>query len=172
MAESKPSFPIWYHQPFQAVYVVTKFLSLLARIPLWTLYYAIFPRPRASWTLKETLIVRIFRVILSMNAAAGLSPMCTDKTRTVPETELKETSFVWIEAAQDSLIKGPAEDSAVKPIRIPGYVWPKGSDLQNSKGLVGLFIHGGGYMVGNGSEHYPECRTIGSFLVEVKFMSP
>ena len=96
---------------------------------------------------------------MPLNATCGLSPMATDKTRQVPETELKETSFVWIEPARDVFLKGSALDPLVPSIRIPGYIWPKAGDLGKSDdtALVGLFVHGGGYMMGNGSETFPEC---------------
>jgi len=47
----------------------------------------------------------------------------------------------------------------VSCIRIPGYIWPKAGDLGKSddSALVGLFVHGGGYMMGNGSETFGEC---------------
>jgi hypothetical protein len=47
---------------------------------------------------------------LQVNTTCGLNPMATDKTRQVPETELKETSFVWIETARDDFLKGSALD--------------------------------------------------------------
>lgn len=96
---------------------------------------------------------------MPLNATCGLSPLATDKTRQVPETELKETSFVWIEPARDDFLKGPASDPLVSSIRIPGYIWPKAGDLGKSddNALVGLFLHGGGYMMGNGSESFAEC---------------
>lgn len=92
-----------------------------------------------------------------MNAACGLSPQSTDKTRTVPESELKETSFIWLEPAPSHLIRNEAKDEKIQPVRIPGYVWPKGGDLGKDGGLVGLFIHGGGYMMGHGGESYGEA---------------
>ncbi|KAK0459339.1 Alpha/Beta hydrolase protein [Desarmillaria tabescens] len=79
-----------------------------------------------------------------------------DKTRQVNEAELKTTSFVWIEPADNSLIKGVAKDEKVGKIKIPGYVWSKGSPLKHGghvSGLVGLWIHGGGYITGDGSEY-------------------
>ena len=96
---------------------------------------------------------------MPLNATCGLSPMATDKTRQVPETELKETSFVWIEPARDDFLKGSALDPLVSSIRIPGYIWPKAGDLGKSDdtALVGLFVHGGGYMMGNGSETFGDC---------------
>jgi hypothetical protein len=92
---------------------------------------------------------------MPLNAQCGLSPQSTDKTREVPQKELKETSFVWLEPIPDSLIVGIAADDKVKPVRIPGYIWPKNADLKTD-GFVGLFIHGGGYMMGNGSESFEE----------------
>ncbi|KAJ7622692.1 Alpha/Beta hydrolase protein [Mycena rosella] len=92
---------------------------------------------------------------MSLNAQCGISPQSTDKTREVPQAELKETSFVWLEPVSDALVVGIADDVKVKPIRIPGYVWPKNTALETD-GLVGLFIHGGGDMMGNGSESFDE----------------
>jgi hypothetical protein len=150
---------IWYKQPFKAIYIATRLLALIALVPSWLITYSILPRPRASWTLGESVLVRILRWIMPLNATCGLSPMATDKTRQVPETELKETSFVWIEPARDVFLKGSALDPLVSSIRIPGYIWPKAGDLGKSDdtALVGLFVHGGGYMMGNGSETFGEC---------------
>ena len=153
------AYPIWYKQPFKTIYIASRLLALIALVPSWLITYSLFPRPRASWTLGESVLVRILRWIMPLNATCGLSPLATDKTRQVPETELKETSFVWIEPARDDFLKGPASDPLVSSIRIPGYIWPKAGDLGKSddNALVGLFLHGGGYMMGNGSESFAEC---------------
>lgn len=101
-----------------------------------------------------------------------LCSMATDKTRQVPETELKETSFIWIEPARDDVLKSSAVDPLVSAIRVPGYIWPKAGDLGKSDdtALVGLFVHGGGYMMGNGSETFPECGM--PFVVPFGFFFP
>lgn len=150
---------IWYKQPFKTIYIASRLLALIALVPSWLITYSLLPRPRTSWTLRESVLVRILRWIMPLNATCGLSPMATDKTRQVPETELKETSFVWIEPAKDDFLKGSALDPLVSCIRIPGYIWPKSGDLGKSddSALVGLFVHGGGYMMGNGSETFSEC---------------
>ena len=152
---------IWYKQPFKTIYIASRLLALIALVPSWFITYSLLPRPRATWTVRESVLVRILRWIMPLNANCGLSPLATDKTRQVPETELKETSFVWIEPARDEILKGPALDPLVPCIRIPGYIWPKAGDLGKSdeSALVGLFFHGGGYMMGNGSETFAECGT-------------
>ncbi|KAF8154206.1 Alpha/Beta hydrolase protein [Crassisporium funariophilum] len=152
-------YPICYKQPLKSLYIGARVLLLLGLVPYWLVFYAALPHPRPSWTIKESVLVRVIRWVMPLNAGCGLSPMATDKTREVPEKELKETSFVWIEPADNSHIKGPAADDIVSPVRIPGYIWPKNGKLGKSDkdSLVGLFVHGGGYMMGNASESFPEC---------------
>jgi hypothetical protein len=86
-----------------------------------------------------------------LNATCGISPMATDKTRQVPQTELKETSFVWI---------GPARDCVMYPHSwlYLAKSWGAG-DLGklDDSALVRLFVHGGGYMMWNGSKSFSEC---------------
>lgn len=148
--------PATAHQPLKGLYISARLLSLALNVPLWMLYYALFPRPRVSWTLKEAVLVRLFRYLMPLNALCNLAPQTTDKTREVPQSELKETSFVWLEPVDKSLLEGVASDEKVKPIRIPGYIWPKETTIPADGSLVGLWIHGGGYMMGNGSENFSE----------------
>ncbi|KAJ7579746.1 Alpha/Beta hydrolase protein [Mycena floridula] len=144
------------HQPLKAVYILLRCLALIPLIPFWVVS-SIFSRPRPSWTIKECVAIRLIHWIMPLNAQCGISPLCTDKTREVPQAKLKETSFVWLEPAPDALIVGIAADEQVKPVRIPGYIWPKETPLKTN-GFVGLFIHGGGYMMGNGSESFDETN--------------
>lgn len=148
--------PLTFYHPFKAFYIASRLLALIALVPSWSVYYALFSRPRKSWTLREAVNVRLIRWIMPLNAACRMSPLTTDKTREVPQTELKETSFIWVEPANATLIRGIAHDEMIGPVRVPAYVWPKGGALDKDDGLVGLWIHGGGYMMGNGSESYPE----------------
>ncbi|KAJ6546645.1 Alpha/Beta hydrolase protein [Mycena vulgaris] len=144
-------------QPLKGIYITLRLLALIPLIPAWAII-SVFSRPRASWTIVECVAIRLIRWVMPLNAQCGLSPQSTDKTREVPQKELKETSFVWLEPIPDSLVVGIAADDRVKPVRIPGYIWPKNADLKTD-GLVGLFIHGGGYMMGNGSESFEETNV-------------
>ncbi|TFK38485.1 Alpha/Beta hydrolase protein [Crucibulum laeve] len=154
--------PLWYHQPFKAIYISTRLLSLIALLPFWTVLYTVTSRPRSSWSLRESVMVRLLRQLITLVADTGISPLSTDKTHEVPQHELKESSFIWISPADSDAVRGPAVDELVKPVRIPGYVWPKGRTLDedNSGGFVMLFIHGGGYMMGSGHESFPELHIV------------
>ncbi|KAF8079281.1 Alpha/Beta hydrolase protein [Lyophyllum atratum] len=156
MSELDKATPSTARQPLKGLYVSIRLLSLVVNVPLWTLYYAVFSSPRASWTLKEAVLVRLFRYLMPLNALCDLAPLTTDKSQEVPQSKLKETSFIWLEPAEDALITGVARDAKVGPVRIPGYIWPKETPIRADGGLVGLWIHGGGYMMGNGSETFPE----------------
>jgi hypothetical protein len=72
-------------------------------------------------------------------------------TREVADEKLKETGFIWSPLADQSLIRWIAEDERVEAVRIPTYIWAKGGTF------VGLWMHGGGYMKGNGGESFPEA---------------
>lgn len=149
--------PITFYQPFKAMYIAGRIAVLPVLIPAWAVRYS-FSRPRQSWTLRQCVEIQIIRHLMPINAATGLAPLTTDKTREVPQSKLKETSFVWLDPVEESLIKGIAKDDKILPVRIPGYIWPKQTPLTptDENGLVGLWIHGGGYMMGNGTETFGE----------------
>jgi hypothetical protein len=94
---------------------------------------------------------------MPLDATCGLSPMATDKTRQVPETELKETSFVWIEPPRDDFLKGSTVDPLVScSIPISGRklgIW----EYWMVPLLLVCSCMEGGYMMGNGSETFDEC---------------
>jgi hypothetical protein len=162
--------PLTRRQPFKTLYILSRVVLLLFLIPLWAVRYALFPRPRASWTLTECLMIRILKFMVPMNALCGLPPLAIDKKKGIPENELKETSFVWIPPVDKELVKGAASDSTgkIQPERTPGYVWPKGNGeggpVIGDEGMVGLWIHGGGYMMGNGSEKFGETGECWFYL--------
>jgi hypothetical protein len=159
-------FPFWAKQPFSSLYILLKLVHLIWLLPGWALYYLPTKnRGRPSWTLKESLMVKLVSWIMPLNAMGGLSPMSTDKTREVPEHELKETSFVWLEPASPQFLQGVASDAEVPRPRVPAYVWPKGATVgtlpdDDGTGLICLFLHGGGYMMGHAGETYPECGML------------
>jgi hypothetical protein len=99
----------------------------------------------------------VLRRMLLINEATGLMLEWTDKTKEVEDRSLRETSFVWLPPLEDILVRGTATSEEVKPVRIPGYVWPQGTDLAESEGYVGYWAScsGSGYCPGM-------CRTDGS----------
>ncbi|KAL0576036.1 hypothetical protein V5O48_005943 [Marasmius crinis-equi] len=141
-------------QPFKMAYILGRVVLLLVFIPSWALY-SIVKKPRASWKIGECVAVRALRWFVPLNAACGLSPDSVSKTN--PPSKFKESSLFWLEPANEKLIVGIAKDERVRPVRVPGYVWPQGSRLDEEEdGFIALFIHGGGYMMGNGTEKFGE----------------
>ncbi|KAK7440991.1 hypothetical protein VKT23_016771 [Stygiomarasmius scandens] len=124
------------------------------------------------WTLRECVSIRLIKWMMPLNSKCALAPLSLDKSRLEerPEREreiekegkekMKETGFVWVPPVPREYIKGVANDSQVKAVKLPAYVWPKDSDLNggNAEDLVGLWIHGGGYMMGNATEKYGESE--------------
>ncbi|KAK0459317.1 uncharacterized protein EV420DRAFT_1479311 [Desarmillaria tabescens] len=114
-----------------------RFVSLAALLPRWAARYIL---PKSCWSLKECIGVQMVHCMTLIVSLCGIPVQSTDKTRQVSEAELKTTSFVWLEPAVDSLIKGVAKDGKVGPMRISGYVWPKGSPLMQGEHVNGLSI--------------------------------
>ena len=129
--------PLCFRQPFKGLYILQRALSTLLLIPYWTIKYCrASARPRPTWTLSETVFVMTLRRMMRINEATGVMLECTDKTKEIDDRSLQETSFVWLSPVEDPLVKGAAKSEEVKPTRIPGYVWPQGTDLAMSHGYV------------------------------------
>jgi hypothetical protein len=81
----------------------------------------------------------VLRRMMRINETTGIMLECTDKTKEVDGQSLQETSFVWLPPVEDLLVQGTAESEDVRPVRIPGYVWPQAINLAESKGYVGYW---------------------------------
>jgi hypothetical protein len=132
--------PLCFRQPFRGLYILQRALSTLVLIPYWMIkHYRTSARPRQTWTLSETVCVMVLRRMMRINETTGIMLECTDKTREVDDRSLRETSFVWLPPVEDSLVQGTAKSEDVGPIRVPGYVWPQGTNLAESQGYVGYW---------------------------------
>ncbi|OCH88431.1 alpha/beta-hydrolase [Obba rivulosa] len=143
------------HQPIKTIYTVGTLLYLLCCLPVWTVV-GLVPafRPRRSWTLKRTLIVKSYRVLLRMMFnTAIIVPGPPDKYASTA----RESGFVWVDATPD-LVNGEIRDMAqineVKAEKTCGFWYgPRGSDgepgQRASEGeKVVYHMHGGGYIMG------------------------
>ncbi|OCH88433.1 alpha/beta-hydrolase [Obba rivulosa] len=142
-------------QPFKAIYLTFSILHLLMRLPVWTVV-GLVPafRPRRSWTLRKTLIVKTYRALLGM--MFNTSILSPDSPENYVSTA-HETGFVWVDAAPD-LITGEIRDFAavndVSSERTCGF-WYGARGIDGSAGqraskderLI-YHMHGGGYIMG------------------------
>jgi hypothetical protein len=78
--------------------------------------------------------------MIHINEATGIMLECTDKTREVDDRTLKETSFVWFDPVDERLVHGIAKSENTRPVKIPGYVWPKGAQVEEAEGYVGYWV--------------------------------
>jgi hypothetical protein len=132
--------PLCFRRPFRELYILQRVLGTLLLIPYWTIKYSrASARPRKTWSLSETVWVMVLRRMMRINEATGIMLECTDKTVEVDDRSLQETSFVWLPPLEHLLIRGTANSEEVKPVKIPGYVWPQGANLADSKGYVGYW---------------------------------
>lgn len=132
--------PLCFRQPFKGLYILQRALSTLLLIPYWTIKYSLASaRPRETWTLGEAVWVMVLRRMMRINEATGIMLEWTDKTKEVDDRSLQETSFVWLPPVENLLVRGTAKSGDVKPAKIPGYVWPRGTNLGESEGYVGYW---------------------------------
>ena len=129
--------PLCFRHPFKGLYTLQRVFITLLLVPYWTTKYSrALARPRQIWTLSETVSVIAFRRVIWINEVTGIMLECTDRTKEIDDRSFQETSFVWLSPAEDALAKETAKSEAVKPIRIPGYIWPQGINLTKSRGYV------------------------------------
>ncbi|KAG6911110.1 hypothetical protein DXG01_003850 [Tephrocybe rancida] len=141
------------HQPLKGIYLTVQFLSTLVRIPLWVLLA--IPRswrPRESWSIKRTILVKFVRFFMGLPERVG--PL-----RILPNhkaiTHGRGVNGLWVDPVPN-LITGKLETwtnaASVIPVRIPGY-WThkKGSTFAvgaaPAPGEKVLYhLHGGAYI--------------------------
>ncbi|KAI0369743.1 alpha/beta-hydrolase [Pilatotrama ljubarskyi] len=146
------------YQPFKGLYIVY-FASTLVffKVPFWALQY--LPRskrPRSTWTLKRSIIVRTIRELFTFKVPVGLKT-ALDSPKEVSDRALTDAKFVWVDGVPEELLRGEvqriAEITGVKPARNPGYwLLKEGSAWSGPKAKPGektvLHMHGGAFHLG------------------------
>ena len=143
-------------QPWKTLYLIQFFATLLlVKIPAWTIWYLVpSHRPRSSWTLKRALIVRTIKELFTLEVSITDKP---DPTRDVPESELTDAKFVWVNGVPDELFNGElrwvAEITGARPAKIAGYwLYKTGYAWTGPRARPGektvLHLHGGAFHVG------------------------
>jgi hypothetical protein len=113
-------------QPWKKLYVAYVWgMLLFVRIPIWFLMSLIpWLRPRASWTIKRTLLVKSLQELVPMTFNAA---QFKETVRVDPQTYAKneeEVGLVWIDAAPEVIqgdIKKYAKLNRVSVIHVPAY---------------------------------------------------
>ncbi|KAI0358247.1 alpha/beta-hydrolase [Trametes cingulata] len=147
------------YQPFKGLYMVYFASTLIFfKVPFFVLQY--LPRsrrPRSTWTLKRSLIVRTIQELFSFKVPFGLKT-ALDSPVEVPDKALTDAKFVWVDGIPEELLCGEvqriAQITGVKPARIPGYwLLKKGSSWGGPKAKSGektlLHMHGGAFHLGS-----------------------
>lgn len=138
------------------MYLIRFFGALLfAKIPTWSLWYLIpAHRPRPTWSIKRAVIVRTIKELFTLKVKLGdgsRSPY-----REVPDSELKDAKFVWVEGIPDELFVGEirhlADTTGPRPERRAGYwllkngvAYPGPQARPGEKTI--LHLHGGAFYV-------------------------
>ena len=133
MYDKTPVFPHqqhlpWAHEPLKSIYVFQRLLTTLLLVPLWVFYYSILPRsfrPRPSWSITQTIVVKFTKRIYKVTEVAGVTWGTRDPTLEPDEKSLQETRFIWVPPLPGDLCTGIVNDDQVLPQKVGTYVWPK-----------------------------------------------
>jgi hypothetical protein len=135
---------IFFRQPFKGLYILQRLLTALFTAPFLLVFYVLFPhlRPRKTWTAVQSTVVKFLGRNMALVNDVALVVERTDKDKLVPDYKLKETNCIWIDPPPPDMIRGIALDEAIKPIKIPGYIWPKNVPLGSVGDFVTLWVLG------------------------------
>lgn len=158
MAQQMEMVQLLEYQPIKTFYLVYFFGTLiLVKIPIWFCsYLSPTHRPRRTWTIGRSLIVRSLQELFTIKIR--LKPSNRDPSEEVSDSSLTDAKFVWLEPiSEDSpLICGEirriADLTGAKPAKIAGYWFlKKGTKWIGPKAkldeTVVLHIHGGAFYV-------------------------
>ncbi len=147
-------------QPWKTLYLIWFFATLiLVKLPAWFIWYLVpSHRPRRSWTIKRALIVRTIRELWTLEV--DIDDEKRDPSEEVPDSELTDAKFVWVDGIPDKLFCGEvhriADITNVRPTRIAGYwLFQKNYDWTGPRAKLGektiLHLHGGAFYVSHTS---------------------
>ncbi|KAF2837442.1 esterase [Patellaria atrata CBS 101060] len=135
--------------PLKALYVLLAVPILLARFPLWFLIYTI-PRfrPVPSWSLKQALLVRTTRAVISIHSTIEMrTPL------PLTPTEKEKKRFVLVPPAPEKYLIGPlgSGTTGVKPESLGALWYPSLPEREGvgKDNVVILHLHGGAFVVGD-----------------------
>ncbi|KAI0071718.1 alpha/beta-hydrolase [Panus rudis PR-1116 ss-1] len=149
-------------QPWKTLYLTYQVITTpLIRIPLWIAYYIPHStRPRPSWSLKRTIVVKLIKHLGYISTKVGKMNLGGAVHNHLVLDDGASVKGAWI-APTPHLITGDvkkwAADAGVECMRIPGY-WLEKEGTSRDVGAPPLpgekvlyALHGGGYA--NNSAH-------------------
>ncbi|KAI0020829.1 alpha/beta hydrolase fold-3 domain-containing protein [Xylariomycetidae sp. FL0641] len=143
--------PLVSYPPLRFLYKLLYLSTLLARLPLWVLSYALLRgrRLHPSWTLRQTVMVRLTKAMLHLSARAETP----QKLRLRPGKE--GARFATLAPFASDVYRGVLAEGDVAPATIGGTWFPaKPNEAQRvgpgTKTHVVLHLHGGAFVLGDG----------------------
>ncbi|VDC06346.1 unnamed protein product [Peniophora sp. CBMAI 1063] len=143
-------------QPVKSLYLLYQAVStIFVRLPWWVVIsIRRKDRPRASWTLRKAVFLRLVRHLQGINARTGPIKFIANHLTPSVGPDIK---LAWVDPSPDSLlnekIRGWMKAADVETARIPGY-WmnkkglestPIGAPLAESERVL-YTLHGGAYV--------------------------
>ncbi|CAE6434405.1 unnamed protein product [Rhizoctonia solani] len=166
-----PLTKLLHVQPLGFLYLLYRRTLVLIKLPFWTaLYFAGINKPRASWTLKKTLLFNAIRDILDAPSKTG-NDRGRVYTNEVAAKDCLDARFIWVDSVQSELIVGEvkrlAQACGAQSVRIPAYgfgKWDSARDLARDGEKIILNLHGGAYIAGTAHPEDPTANTPRGYL--------
>ena len=147
-------------QPLKLVHLFGLFLTIpFIQLPWWLVYYSWRPnRPRKSWTLRRTIVVRATRRAVQLAFRFGVRENY-DPSLDAPQEELEpfNARFVRIPKLDEDIVGVVAEHAArtgAESIAVPAYWilkkgthWSPAYENAQEDEKVMLYFHGGAFVV-------------------------
>ncbi|GAA6002369.1 hypothetical protein JCM10207_001085 [Rhodosporidiobolus poonsookiae] len=112
-------------------YCTHRVSSSLFLLPYWAIKYAFYKRPRASWSLAETLLIDFTRRVSAITDMAGVQHATRDPTAEPDHSSLKETRFEWVPGVAGEMCSGVVDDENVRPLkRVGTFIWERADDVR------------------------------------------
>ncbi|EKM56906.1 uncharacterized protein PHACADRAFT_92890 [Phanerochaete carnosa HHB-10118-sp] len=127
---------VWRHEPLKTIYLIFALASALVRVPFWFTFALVPPfRPRASWTIGRTVVVKLARAYFTAIFNTGSFQWGRVDPQRFAKNE-EGVGLVWIDVAPDLIqgdIKKYARTNKVSSVHVPAY-WYGDRDTHSKAG--------------------------------------
>ncbi|CAJ2508418.1 Uu.00g134440.m01.CDS01 [Anthostomella pinea] len=141
---SQNQYPLLSHQPLRLLFQLTYIGTVVARLPYWLIVALVRPfRPHQRWTTKQSFMTRVMYAMLDMTSHLGITETLSLKKKN------EGNRFQIIDPSPLDVYEGPLA-SVVKPQPVGGTWFPHAPDPNVASQVVGLYFHGGAFVMGDG----------------------
>ncbi|KAL7280893.1 hypothetical protein ACG7TL_005837 [Trametes sanguinea] len=153
-------------QPLTTFYYLYTLVSLLfAKLPYWTVRYALPSIRPQPWSLGRVVLVKCYREFVTALFRTTVASMNMEASAVEKAGKADEAGLVWVDAAPELIVVPEIEEAArvngIQAERRPGYwIGKRGPDgkvgqLAGPDEKVIYGFHGGGFIMGSAHPTFP-----------------